>query len=56
MEVLKREELGAERKTISLDEAVPLIEKEEDQWKPNTKIGIHQIISIMFDSEELYDQ
>ena len=31
MEVLKREELGAERKTISLDEAVPLIEKEEDQ-------------------------
>ena len=30
MEVLKREELGAERKTISLDEAVPLIQKEED--------------------------
>ena len=31
MEVLKREEVGAERKTISLDEAVPLVEKEEDQ-------------------------
>ena len=30
MELLKREELGAKRETISLDEAVPRVEKEED--------------------------
>ena len=30
MEVLKREELGEKRKTISLEEAVPLVQKEED--------------------------
>ena len=30
MEVLKREELGEKRKTISLEAAVPLVQKEED--------------------------
>ena len=30
MEVLKREQLGEERKIISLEEAVPLIQKEKD--------------------------
>ena len=30
MEVLKREQLGEERKRISLEEAVPLLQKEEE--------------------------
>ena len=30
MEVLKREQLGEKRTTISLEEAVPLVQKEEE--------------------------